>query len=208
MAMDRTLTLFPNLPIERLKIWRSALALFPGILEAKPHKPWSNTTPRARTPKWSITPTTINQLLSVNRESRNELKINYATPFSPHNVFPAQGSTLDFRLHARGCPYMEPYPEINALHFNYGIDTLFLDITDLYHLWPRIYTFSELIESVFGNSLSEAQRELRSLAGSEDLWDTIIYEKNNDEKSILENFVSMEKSIVLSSKVFSTRITD
>jgi hypothetical protein len=105
-----------KLPTElRLKIWRSALPLFPRILEAKPHKPWSNTTERPRSPKWSITPTTTTPLLSISQEPRNELKKYYTTPFSPYNVFPAQGSPLDFRLVARGRPYVEPYPEINAL---------------------------------------------------------------------------------------------
>jgi hypothetical protein len=196
--MDGMFTLFPKLPTElRLKIWRSALPLFPRILEAKPHKPWSNTTERPRSPKWSITPTTTTPLLSISQEPRNELKKYYTTPFSPYNVFPAQGSPLDFRLVARGSPYVEPYPEINALYFNYRFDTLFLDITDLCYLWPRIYTFSEIIGSVFGDAYPEAQRELRSLAGSEDFWDTIVLQKNEFEEMVLEKFVNMEENIMV-----------
>jgi hypothetical protein len=177
--MDRMFTLFPKLLIElRLNIWRSALPLFPRILEAKPNKPWSNTTERSRSPKWSITPTNTTPLLSINQESRNELNKYYVMPFSPYNIFPAQGSPLDFRLVTRGRPYLEPYPEINALRFNYKVDTLFLDITDLCHLWPRIYTFSEIVGSVFGDAYPKAQQKLRRLAGTEDFF----YLFCNDDK--------------------------
>jgi hypothetical protein len=74
---------------------------------------------------------------------------------------------------------------------------LFLDITDLCYLWPRIYTFSTLLESVFGDSYPEAQQKLRSLAGSEDFWDTIVLQENELEENVLESFVSMEENIVV-----------
>jgi len=200
--MDTMSTLFPELPTElRLKIFRAALPLFPRILEAKPHKPWSNGTRRGRLPKWSITPTTTTPLLSINQESRNELKKYYATPFSPYNVFPAQGSTLDFRLHARGNLYAEPYPEINALYFNYKVDTIFLDTTGLYHIWPKVYTFTETVESVFGAAYLQVQRELRLLAGSEEIWDTVILQKLDSEEKVLEKFVSMEENIMVFDRI-------
>jgi hypothetical protein len=68
---------------------------------------------------------------------------------------------------------------------------------DLCYLWPRIYTFSTLLESVFGDSYPEAQQKLRSLAGSEDFWDTIVLQENELEEKVLENFVSMEENIVV-----------
>jgi hypothetical protein len=198
MSMDKSFMLFPNLPTElRLKTWRLTLPLFPRVLEAKPHKPWSTTTQRSRTPKWTITPTTNTTLLSINQESRNELKKFYSAPFNPDNVFPSYGSKIDFRLHCRVGPDRKPYSEIAGLRFNYEFDTLFLDITDLCYLWPRIYTFSTLLESVFGDSYPEAQQKLRSLAGSEDFWDTIVLQENELEENVLESFVSMEENIVV-----------
>jgi hypothetical protein len=198
MSMDKSFMLFPNLPTElRLKTWRLTLPLFPRVLEAKPYKPWSITTQRSRTPKWTITPTTNTTLLSINQESRNELKKFYSAPFNPDNVFPSYGSKIDFRLHCRVGPDTEPYSDIAGLRFNYEFDTLFLDITDLCYLWPRIYTFSTLLESVFGDSYPEAQQKLRSLAGSEDFWDTIVLQENELEENVLENFVSMKENIVV-----------
>jgi hypothetical protein len=198
MSMDKSFMLFPNLPTElRLKTWRLTLPLFPRVFEAKPHKPWSTTTQRSRTPKWTITPTTNTTLLSINQESRNELKKYYSAPFNPDNVFPSYGSKIDFRLHCRVGPDRKPYSEIAGLRFNYEFDTLFLDITDLCYLWPRIYTFSTLLESVFGDSYPEAQQKLRSLAGSEDFWDTIVLQENELEENVLESFVSMEENIVV-----------
>jgi hypothetical protein len=174
--MGNSFTLFPNLPTElRLKIWRHALPLFLRILEAK-HHPSSTTTQKSRILVWNIKPTAKMILLSINRESRNELMRFYATPFNPDTVFPSN---------------------ISCLHFSYKIDTLFLDITDLCYLWPRIYTFTQLLESIFGASFPEAQRELRSLAGSEDFWDTIVLQKLESEGKVLENFVSLKENIVV-----------
>jgi len=200
-SMDKTFTPFSRLSTElRLKIWRTTLPLFPRILEARPHKPWSESARRPRTPKWTITPTTTTPLLSINQEARNELKKYYAAPFNPHNVFPTQGSTIDFRLHARGFPDVEPYPEIDFLYFNYKVDILFIDTTDLYYLWPEIYTFSEIISSIFRAAYPDAQTELRRLAGSEDFWDTIVLQKNESEEKVLEEFVSTEENIMVFGK--------
>jgi hypothetical protein len=176
MSINSSFTLFPKLPTElRLQIWRCALLLFPRIVQAKPHNPSSTTTQRSRIPKRSITTATNTPLLSINRESRNELKKFYAKPFNP-DIFPSHTSSLPF---------------------NYKFDTLFVDITELNYLWPRIYTFTHLLSSIFGASFLEAQRELRSLAGSEDFLDTIVLQNLDSGENVLEKFVSLKECIVV-----------
>jgi hypothetical protein len=45
----------------------------------------------------------------------------------------------------------------------------------------------------FGDSYPKAQQKLRSLAGSEDFWDTIVLQENELEENVLESFVAWRK---------------
>jgi 2EXR family len=180
MSLGRAFTLFSNLPTEiRLTIWRAALPLFPRILEAKPDTDdtFNTRVGGARFPRWIIVPTSITTLLSINQESRNELKKFYATPFSPTSILPSS--------------------DVASLYINYRFDTLFLDLTRLPYLWPKLYTFNEVVESIFGASFTEAQRELRSLAGTEDLWDLIELQILDSGEVGFESYSNMEEHIVV-----------
>lgn len=193
MSMERHFALFPKLPTElRLKVWRSALPLFPRILEAKPklHTGPLNTVYNDRFPEWTITPTARTTLLSINHESRNEVKKYYAAPFDAATIIPTS--------------------KIASLYFNYSVDTLYLDLTNLAYIWPRIYTFEEMVGSLFGAAFPEAQRQLRSLAGTEDLWDLIDLENFISDTNgtgnfkfgtdAIESFPNMEEHIIVFEK--------
>jgi hypothetical protein len=83
---------FPLLPLELQQlVWRYALPLFPRIVTIRPfvrsEEPVESSSESiSNVPKWVITTSNIPTLLSINRESRQELLRFYNISFDPINA--------------------------------------------------------------------------------------------------------------------------
>jgi hypothetical protein len=143
---------FPLLPLELQQlIWRYALPLFPRIVTVRPfvrsqEMVESSSESISNVPKWVLTTSNIPTLLSINRESRQELLRFYNISFDP--------------ISARSI--------VPNLKFSCLTDTLYVDLNHSLHTQLPI---PGILEEIFTpSSYILLKKQLRNFAGSTRFW--------------------------------------